>query len=136
MWSFLLLPPLVLDLVLCVLFSKGLLQGRKALLTTLAMQARGGHELDAKTVRYTRLATAVWASVSGSLALVILSGLLIDGMHPIAVTAAFTQGPCYLVLLVAEFLVRRYHLDHLEHMNFVDFIRFLRRVDYVAVLRD
>lgn len=135
MSSFLLLPPLLLDGVLFLLFSKGLLQGRTALLTALAMQARG-HELDAKTTRYTRCATAVWAVCAGSLALVILSGLLVDSLHPIAVAAALTQGPCYLTLLVTEYLVRRQYLDHLEHMGFWDFLRFLRRVDYVAVLRD
>lgn len=135
MSSFLLLPPLLLDGVLFLLFSKGLLQGRRALLTTLAMQARG-HELDAKTTRYTRYATAVWALCAGSLALVIILGLVIDGWYPIAITAAVTQGPCYLVLLVTEFLVRRTYLDHLEHMGFWAFLRFLRRVDYVAVLRD
>ncbi len=133
--SLLLLPPLLLDGVLFLLFSKGLLQGRRALLTALAMQARG-HELDAKTIRYTRRATAVWACVAGTFALVIISGLLFDDLHPFAVTAAFTQGPCYLTLLVIEFLVRRHHLDHLEHMGFFAFIRFLRRVDYVAALRN
>jgi uncharacterized membrane protein len=135
MSSLLLLPPLVLDGVLCLMFAKGLLQGRTALLTALAMQARG-HALDAKATRYTRRATAVWAILAGSLAAVIIAGLLIERLHPIAVAAALTQGPCYLMLLVSEFLVRRHHLDHMEHMGFWDFIRFLRRVDYVAVLRD
>lgn len=135
MSSLLLLPPLLLDGVLVVLFAKGFLPGKTALLTALAMQARG-HELDAKTTRYTRYATAIWAICAGSLALIILFGLLIDPLYPIAVAAALTQGPCYLVLLVTEFLIRKHYLDHLEHMGFWDFLRFLRRVDYVAVLRD
>jgi len=135
MSSLLLLPPLFLDVVLFLLFSKGLLWGRTALLTALAMQARG-HELDAKATRYTRLATAVWAGLAGSLALLIVLGLFVDGWYPLAVATALTQGPCYLALLISEFLVRRHHLDHMEHMGFLDFIRFLRRVDYVAALRD
>ncbi len=135
MASLLLLPPLLLDAVLCFLFSKGLLQGRAALLTTLAMQARG-HELDAKTTRYTRYATAAWAICAGTLASLIIAGLLIESLHPVAVAAALFQGPCYLTLLVTEYLVRRLHLDHLEHMGFWDFLRFLRRVDYRAALRD
>ncbi len=135
MSSLLLLPPLFLDVVLFFLFSKGLLWGRTALLTALAMQARG-HELDAKATRYTRYATAVWAALAGMLALMIISGLLIEGWYPLAVATALTQGPCYLALLVSEFLVRRQYLNHMEHMGFLDFIRFLRRVDYVAALRD
>ena len=135
MSSLLPLPPLFLDVVLCLLFSKGLLRGRTALLTALAKQARG-HELDAKATRYTRYATAVWAAFAGSLALLISLGLLVDGWYPLAAATALCQGPLYLLLLVAEFLVRRRHLDHLEHMGFVDFVRFLRRVDYVAALRD
>ncbi|MGI9450625.1 MAG: hypothetical protein ACR2QH_08330 [Geminicoccaceae bacterium] len=135
MSSLLLLPPLFLDVVLCLLFSKGLLRGRTALLTALAMQARG-HELDAKTTRYTRCATTVWAAFAGLLALLISLGLLVDGWYPLAAATALSQGPLYLLLLVMEFLVRRHHLDHLEHMGFVDFVRFLRRVDYVAALRD
>lgn len=135
MASFLLLPPLLLDGVLFFLFSKGLLHGRKALLTALAMQARG-HELDPKTTRYTRYATAVWAISAGFFGLLILAGLLVETLKPIAVVAALTQGPCYLVLLVSEYLVRRHYLDHLEHMSFWNFLRFLRRVDYRAALRD
>jgi len=135
MSSLLLLPPLLLDGVLFILFAKGLLWGRKALLTALAMQARG-HELDAKTTRYTRWATAAWALVAGFFALLIITGLLIDSLYPVAMTAAFTQGPCYLALLVIEYLIRRSYLDHLEHMGFWDFLKFLRRVDYMAALRD
>ncbi|MGI9491326.1 MAG: hypothetical protein ACR2QF_02755 [Geminicoccaceae bacterium] len=135
MSSLLLLPPLLLDVVLCFLFSKGLLRGRTALLTALAMQARG-HELDAKATRYTRYATAVWGAFSGMLAVMIILGLLVDGWYPLAAATALTQGPLYLLLLVTEFTVRRHHLDHLEHMGFLDFVRFLRRVDYVAALRD
>ena len=135
MASFLLLPPLLLDVVLFFLFSKGLLHGRKALLTALAMQARG-HELDPKTTRYTRCATAVWAIVAGIFGLAISAGLLIESLKPIAIVTALTQGPFYLVLLISEYLVRRRYLDHLEHQGFWDFLRFLRRVDYRAALRD
>lgn len=135
MASLLLLPPLLLDVVLCFLFSKGLLRGRRALLTALAMQARG-HELDAKATRYTRYATAIWAICAGVFALIIGGGLLIETLQPMATVAALSQGPCYLTLLVSEFLIRRRYLDHMEHMGFRDFLRFLRRVDYKAALRD
>ncbi len=131
----LLLPPLLLDLALFFLFSKGLLQGRRALLTALAMQARG-HELDAKATSYTRFATAVWAVIAGFFALLITTGFLVESLRPLAVVAALSQGPCYLTLIVAEFLVRRRYLNHMEHMGFWDFLRFLRRVDYRAALRD
>lgn len=135
MSSLLLLPPLLLDCVLFLLFSKGLLLGKTALMTALAMQARG-HVLDEKATRYTRRASAVWAGVAGCFALVITSGLLFAPLYPLAVTAALSQGPCYLLLLISEYLFRRRHLDHMEHMGFWDFLKFLRRVDYVAALRD
>lgn len=135
MSSFLLVPPLLVDGFLFLLFGKGLRPGRTALLTSLATQARG-HELDAKTTRYTRRVTAVWAGSAGLLFLLMAPGLVFESWRPVALTLAFAQGPFYATLLIAEHVFRRHHLDHIKHMRFIDFLRFLRRFDYAAALRD
>ncbi len=135
MSSLLLLPPLLLDCLLCLLFGRSLRPGRTALLTKLAQQARG-HELDAKARRYTRVVTWVWASAAGLLASLLLAGLASPALRPLANVAAMGQGPFYLTLLVGEYLVRRRYLAHLPHMSLVRFLLFLRQVDYRAALRD
>lgn len=135
MTAFFLLPPLLLDILLAWLFGKGLRPGKTPLLTTLATKARG-HALDARTTCYTRQITTLWAASAAVLALLIAPGLLVDGWRPVAAIAALCQGPFYLLLLIAEHVFRRHHLDHIEHMGFIAFLRFLRRVDYAATLRD
>lgn len=135
MSSLLLLPPLLIDLLLFALFARGLLPGRKAILTALARYARG-HVLDAKTIGYTRQVTLIWTLSTGAFALLIAPGLVVTAWRPIALGAALTQGLFYLALLAIEHRVRRRYLDHLEHRGFLDFLRLLRRVDYAAVLRE
>ena len=135
MSSLLLLPPLALDVLLFLLFAKGLRPGKTALLTALATQARG-HALDTRTTHYTRRLSMLWAGVAAFFALMIVAGLILAEWRSVASIAAFSQGLFYAALLVGEHFFRRHHLDHLDHMGFFDFLRFLRRVDYMAALRD
>jgi uncharacterized membrane protein len=135
MTTLFLLPPLLLDTLLCWLFGRGLRPRKTALLTKLASQARG-HALDARTIAYTRGVTLVWAASAALFVMLIAPGVLIDDWRPVAAIAALCQGPYYLALLIAEHLFRRRYLDHLDHMSFFAFLRFLRSVDYAAALRD
>src|SRR5262245_52950230 len=101
-----LLPPLLVDCVLFAIFASGFLPGRTPILTVIARQARS-HEIDAKTIAYSRKATAAWAAMSGLLGLFFATALILPALRGVASVAAFFQFPAYICLMVAEYRVRR-----------------------------
>ena len=122
------LPPILINLLLCVLFARTLGADSIPLISAFARIVHG-QELDEVTQRYTRAVTQLWVAVFTLLALV---SLLLALFAPLEIWSLFTNFINYILVLVVffiEYQVRIRRLSHLEHPGFVGFMRLLGKID-------
>jgi len=102
--SALYLPPILISAALLYLFGGSLLPGEEPLVTRFAGQLDG--ELDARTLRYTRGVTGVWALFFAAM---LLECLLLTWLAPLEVWSLFTNVVNYFLigsLFLLEYVYR------------------------------
>ena len=122
------LPPILINLLLCFLFTRTLCAGSTPLISAFARIAHG-HELDKITQHYTRAVTQLWVGVFTLLA---LASFLLALFAPLEIWSLFTNFINYILVLLVffiEYQVRICHLSHLEHPGFIGFMRLLGKID-------
>jgi uncharacterized membrane protein len=123
----LLLPPVLINLVMALVFGSTLLPGATPLITQFSQIMKGN--LDAKALRYTRYVTLAWVIFFIFLA---LESLLLALYASNLVWSLFTNFVNYLFLLLfflAEYLLRVRLFPEQEHPGFLSFMRSLTKVD-------
>jgi uncharacterized membrane protein len=125
--ALLLLPPVLINLLLAVVFGSTLLPGATPLITQFSRIMKG--TLDAKALRYTRRVTLAWVVF---FTLMTLESVLLALYAPPWVWSLFTNFLNYLFLLLfflAEYGLRVRLFPEQEHPGFIPFIRSLTKVD-------
>ena len=125
--------PVVINAAIAGMFGRTLRHGREPLITRFVRVAEGeSRASDPRIAGYTRALTRVWAVVLATQALVL--GAAWWSGHIAGTTAptllpwlhAYARVGCHVVvglLLVLEYVWRRWHLRHLEHIGFTTFVR-------------
>jgi len=130
---FLKLPPVLINGILCIIFSATLLPGRKPLIARFA-EIMHAHALDEQTLRYTRGVTMVW---SGLFAGMLLESLLLAWLASPEIWSLFTNFINYILVMLVfffEYRLRIRRLAHLQHPGFVTFLLSLRRIEWRKLL--
>jgi len=122
-----LLPPVLINLLLALVFGGTLLPGATPLITQFAQIMED--DLDAKALGYTRQVTIAWA-----LFFILMSteALLLALYASPFIWSLFTNFLNYLFLLLfflLEYRLRIHHITEMEHPGFIDFIRSLTKID-------
>jgi uncharacterized membrane protein len=123
----LLLPPVLINLVMAMVFGSTLLPGATPLITQFSRIMKGN--LDAKALRYTRNVTLAWVIFFTVLA---LESLLLALYGSTLVWSLFTNFFNYIFLLLfflVEYLLRVRLFPEQEHPGFFSFMRSLTKVD-------
>lgn len=123
-----LLPPLLVNASLLILFGRTLRPGQQPLITRLAKLYRG--RLEPRVAGYTRQITWAWS--------IVFAGLLIEIVvlalfAPLATASLFANVLNYILvaaLFVIEYGIRRWRLADLEHPGFWTFVAFLRQTNW------
>ena len=126
--------PVLVNLALCYLFGRTLLNRRQPLITRYIGAIRGS--LDAPTRRYGRRLTQVWTLLSAALA---LESVLLAVFAPREIWSLVTGFLNYLLVaavIVVEYQVRVRVLSHLKHRGFVRFLLSLARCPLSTILKD
>ena len=129
------LMPVLINGILCVLFTTSLVAGKTALITRIA-SIMHGDSIPESVVVYTRSVTIVWAMFFFLLA---ISNLLLAMFAPLEIWSLFANLLSYVLiacLFLLEFLFRRWYLGELVDYSFGDFIKGLFRLDYARIFRD
>ncbi|MGI9302163.1 MAG: hypothetical protein ACR2RB_05565 [Gammaproteobacteria bacterium] len=124
------LPPILISGLLAIVVGRTLLAGETPLLTRLATMARG--ELTPRTVRYTRGLTVFWAAFFVFLVIELTALALLVSLETWSVFAHLLNCLLAGLLIVGEYLFRRWYLSELEHPGFRQFLSFLRRNNFRA----
>ena len=125
--TLLLLPPVLINLLLALIFGSTLLSGATPLITQFSKIMKG--ELNAKALIYTRRVTFAW--VIFFVVMSLESVLLALYASPL-VWSLFTNFLNYLFLLLfflAEYILRVRLFPEQEHQGFLPFLRSLMKVD-------
>jgi len=122
-----LLPPVLINLLLALVFGGTLLPGATPLITQFAQIMED--DLDAKALGYTRQVTIAWA-----LFFILMSteALLLALYASPFIWSLFTNFLNYLFLLLfflLEYRLRIHRITEMEHPGFIDFIRRLAKID-------
>jgi len=121
------LPPVLIPLLLCGLFLRGLLPGKVPLVSAIAAQVHG--PLSAQMQAYTRGVTLMWTLFFAAIAL--LSALL-PWLASITLWSLFTNFINYLLavlLFVVEFIYRKQHFHDLDQPSFVDYLKIVHKAN-------
>ncbi len=125
--TFFLLPPVLINILLTLVFGSTLLPGSKPMITQFAQIMKG--DLDAKELRYTRQVTIAWVLF---FILMSIETLLLALFASPFIWSLFTNFINYLFLFLfflVEYQIRISQFTELEHPRFVDFIRSLAKID-------
>ena len=125
--TLLLLPPVLINLAMALIFGSTLLPGATPLITQFSRILKG--TLDAKALRYTRRITLAWVVF---FTLMALESVLLALYAPPWVWSLFTNFLNYLFLLLfflVEYALRVRLFPEQEHPGFIPFIRSLTKVD-------
>ena len=126
------LPPILINAILCLYFSRSLSPGHVPVITHFAIIMDGWS--GGNVTSYTRKLTLAWAFLFGVMA---LESLLLALFAPLEVWSLFTNLLNYLfvaVFFIIEYFIRLRALPELEHYGFVGFLRSLAATDF-SVLR-
>jgi len=122
-----LLPPVLINLVLALIFGSTLLPGATPLITQFAQIMKG--DLDAKALSYSRQVTIAWVLF---FILMSVEALLLALYASPFIWSLFTNFLNYLFLLLfflVEYRLRIHHFTEMEHPRFIDFMRSLAKID-------
>lgn len=125
--ALLLLPPVLINLAMALIFGSTLLPGATPLITQFSRILKG--TLDTKALRYTRRITLAWVVF---FTLMALESVLLALYAPPWVWSLFTNFLNYLFLLLfflVEYALRVRLFPEQEHPGFIPFIRSLTKVD-------
>lgn len=125
--TFFLLPPILINVLLALLFGSTLLPGAKPIITQFAEIMRD--ELDADTRRYTEQVTVAWVIF---FILMAIESALLALFAPPLIWSLFTNLINYLFLclfFVVEYRIRIIQFTELKHPHFIDFIRSLAKIN-------
>jgi uncharacterized membrane protein len=129
--ALLMLPPILINLLLAVVFASTLVPGATPLITQFSQIMKG--DLDAKALRYTRQVTIAWVVFFGLMT--IEAAVLALYASPV-VWSLFTNFLNYLFLLLfffIEYLLRTHRFTEVEHLSFIDFMLSLAKVDLKCI---
>lgn len=121
------LPPVVIPLLLCGVFFRGLLPGGEPLVTAIAEQVHGS--LPAYMHRYTRSVTLMWAIFFAAIA---LWSALLPWLGSITLWSLFTNFINYMLaalLFVIEYIYRKWRFQNYDQPGFVDYLRIVVNAD-------
>jgi uncharacterized membrane protein len=134
-WQFtatlLLLPPILINLVLAIVFGSTLVPGATPLITQFSQIMKG--DLDAKAIRYTRQVTVAWVVF---FCLMTLEAVALARYASPFVWSLFTNFLNYLFLFLfffLEYLLRIRRFTEVEHLGFIDFMFSLAKVDLKCI---
>jgi uncharacterized membrane protein len=125
--------PILINGMLCILFSATLLPGQKPLIARFA-EIIHAHALDDLTRRYTRRVTILWSSLFAGM---MLESLLLAWLASAETWSLFTNFINYLLVLlvfIVEYQYRIRRLSHLHHPGFFGFLVSLRRIEWRKLL--
>lgn len=125
--TLLLLPPVLINLLLALVFGSTLLPGATPLITQFSRIMKG--HLDAKALKYTRRVTLAWVIFFAFMA---LESVLLALYAPPLVWSLFTNFLNYIFLLLfflVEYFLRVRLFPEQEHPGFIPFLRSLTKVD-------
>ena len=123
-------PPVIINLALCVLFTRTLHPGQEALISGFARAERGG-QLPDDLARYTRGLTAVWAGFFAAMAAV---SIALAAVASLEAWSLFTNIVNYLlvaVFFIVEYLYRRLRYPHHPHATPWQMVRLMRNFKVV-----
>lgn len=101
------------NLLLAWLFAHTLLQGRVALITSLATAIHGGGQLPERIRRYTRSVTLAWAAFFCLISLISLILFFSTDLSHWSLFANILSWPLVALMFAGEYAVRRYrHSDY------------------------
>lgn len=123
-------PPVVINLALCLLFARTLGPGREALISVFVRAERGG-QLPQDLARYTRSLTGLWAVFFLAMAAVSI-GLALTAT--LDAWSLFTNIANYLlvgVFFIVEYLYRRLRYRHHSHATPRQMVRLMRNFKVV-----
>jgi uncharacterized membrane protein len=134
-WQFsatlLLLPPILINLVLAIVFGSTLVPGATPLITQFSQIMKG--DLDAKAIRYTRQVTIAWIVF---FVLMTIEAVVLALYASPFVWSLFTNFLNYLFLFLfffVEYLLRIRRFNEVEHLSFIDFMLSLAKVDLKCI---
>jgi uncharacterized membrane protein len=125
--AFFLLPPVLINLLLTLVFGSTLLPGATPLITQFSQILKG--DLDSKALRYTRQVTIAWVLF---FALMSIEALLLAFYASPFIWSLFTNFLNYLFLIaffLVEYRLRIRRFTEVEHPGFINFMRSLTKVD-------
>jgi uncharacterized membrane protein len=125
--TLLLLPPVLINLLLALVFGSTLLPGATPLITQFSRIMKG--HLDDKALKYTRRVTLAWVIF---FALMGMESILLALYAPPLVWSLFTNFLNYFFLLLfflVEYFLRVRLFPEQEHPGFIPFLRSLTKVD-------
>ena len=125
--AFFLLPPVLINVSLAMVFGSTLMPATTPLVTQFA-QIMGG-DLDPKVLRYTHQLTVAWVIF---FVVMSIEALLLALYASPFVWSLFTNFLNYIFILLfflVEYRFRVHRLTELEHPRFIDFMRSLAKVD-------
>jgi uncharacterized membrane protein len=128
------LMPVLMNLLLAVLLAFSLGKGQQPLITRLASVMRGG-DMPVRVARYTRQVTLVWSLFFAAMAIVALMLTMFATLESWSLFVNFLTYVFIAVLVVGEFVFRRWYLGKLVDYSFTDFIRGLVQLDYAHLFR-
>jgi uncharacterized membrane protein len=134
-WRFaaelILLPPILINLTLAIVFGSTLVPGATPLITQFSRIMKG--DLDAKAIRYTRQVTIAWVVFFCLIAIETVALTLYASPF---VWSLFTNFLNYLFLFLFfffEYLLRIRRFTEVEHLSFIDFMLSLTKVDLKCI---
>ena len=129
--ALLLLPPILINLLLALVFASTLVPGATPLITQFSHIMKG--DLDAKALRYTRQVTFAWV---GFFVLMAIEAVILALYAPPFVWSLFTNLLNYLFIILfffIEYLLRIRRFTDVEHLSFIDFMLSLAKVDLKCI---
>lgn len=123
----LLLPPILINILLAIVFASTLAPGATPLITQFSQIMKG--DLDAKALRYTRHVTIAWVLFFGLMTIETIGLALYASPF---IWSLFTNFFNYLFLFLfffVEYLLRTHRFTEVEHLSFIDFMLSLAKVD-------
>lgn len=127
MGNLLLLPPILLNILLALVFGSTLLPGATPLVTQFSQIMKG--DLNAKALRYTRQVTIAWVIF---FTLMTIEAVLLALYASPFFWSLFTNFLNYLFLLLfflVEYWLRTRRFKEVEHLGFIKFMLSLTKVD-------
>lgn len=125
--ALLLLPPVLVNLLLALVFGSTLLPGATPLITQFAQIMKG--DLDTKALRYTRQVTVAWVFFFILMTIETLLLALYASPFIWSLSTNFLNYLFLLIFFLVEYQLRIRRFTEVKHMNFIDFMRSLAKID-------